>query len=271
MDSKTLRKVQLVQLEIVQEIKRVCEKNNIKFFLDSGSLLGAIRHKGFIPWDDDLDIGMLRDDYERFCNLAVFELDSRYVLQTWKTDNNYPLPFAKVRKKNTIYLERRARPLAENGIFVDVFPYDYAPNNEKDRQEMRQKLGRQFKCLLMQCKWNPWIIHGRTNWKIRLYYLKSQILAIFKDRNELINEFIEVTKSVGITDYVYAQTGSKYFPKKIFEQIIYVKFENTLMPVIAGYHEWLAIEYGDYMTPPPENKRHNMHEIYRLDFGDGCF
>lgn len=267
MDRETLRKVQLVQLEIANEIKRVCEKNNIKFFLDSGSLLGAVRHKGFIPWDDDLDIGMLRDDYEHFCRIADRELDSKYVLQTWVTDDDFPLPFAKVRKRGTVYLEKRSHPLSENGFFVDILPYDFAPNSNDERQALRKKQGKIFECLLMKSKWTPWVIKGKTNWKVRLYYLKSQLISILKDRNALIKEYMDITLGVRKSGFLYLQTGKRYYPVKLFENTVYVPFENTQMPIIEGHHEWLTIAYGDYMTPPPEDERENMHEIYKLDFG----
>ena len=92
LDNITLRKVQLVQLEIAKEIDRICKKNNIKYFLIGGSLLGAIRHQGFIPWDDDLDVGMLRDDYEKFLKVAGDELQEKYKIIDWKSDGDYPHP-----------------------------------------------------------------------------------------------------------------------------------------------------------------------------------
>ncbi len=267
MDRETLRKVQLIQLEIANEIKRVCEKNNIKFFLDSGTLIGAIRHKGFIPWDDDLDIGMMREDYDKFCEIAAQELDSQFVLQTWDTEKDYPLPYGKIRKKGTVYLEKRSRPLNENGFFVDILPYDYAPADDIERRNMRKNQSRIFSCLLMKSKWKLWIIRGKINLKVRLFYLFFQTVSIFKNRDELVNEYNSVTKNIEKSDFVYEQTGKKYYPAKLFSRIIYVPFENTQMPIIEGYHEWLTTAYGDYMTPPPENERENMHEIYKLDFG----
>ena len=125
MDKEILRRLQLTQLDIAKEIKRVCEKNDIKYWLESGTLLGAVRHKGFIPWDDDLDIAMRRDDYERFKKIAPRDLSSEYFFQSWETDENFGLPFAKVRKRKTIYKEIKAKnSKANNGIFVDIFPYD---------------------------------------------------------------------------------------------------------------------------------------------------
>ena len=102
MDKKTLRKVQLVQLEIAKEIARICEENKINYYLIGGTLLGAIRHKGFIPWDDDLDIGMIRSDYEKFMQIAPKCLDDKYALIDWKSDLIYPHPMGKIIKKGTI-------------------------------------------------------------------------------------------------------------------------------------------------------------------------
>lgn len=107
MERELLRKVQLKQLEIAKEIKRVCEENEIGYFLCYGTFLGAVRHKGFIPWDDDLDLGMLRADYEKFCRIAPSALKPEFCLQTWYTDPNYGLPFGKVMLRNTIYLESK--------------------------------------------------------------------------------------------------------------------------------------------------------------------
>src|SRR5690554_5979187 len=131
MNNLQLAKVHKVQLEIANEVKRICEKNNIKYFMIAGTLLGAVRHRGFIPWDDDLDIGMLRNDYKRFIELAAKELNDTYYLETWYTSSGYGMPFAKIRKNDTRYIEKSSKDVkCHPGIFIDIFPFDNVPNNK---------------------------------------------------------------------------------------------------------------------------------------------
>ena len=99
MDDVMLRNVQLIQLEIAKEVKRICEQNNISYFMDGGTLLGAVRHKGFIPWDDDLDFGFTRDNYEKFIATAKKNLSSEFFLQTWDSDREYGYAFCKNTKE----------------------------------------------------------------------------------------------------------------------------------------------------------------------------
>ena len=121
MEPQLLRKVQLTQLEIAKEIKRVCEENDSAYFLSDGSLLGAVRHQGFIPWDDDMDMAMPRKDYEKFCRIAPEKLKKEYCFQNWYTDPNYGLPFGKVMKRNTIYLESKKPADYRKTAFMWIF------------------------------------------------------------------------------------------------------------------------------------------------------
>ena len=121
----SIKDVQIVCLEILKEIDRICKQNGILYWMEGGSMLGAVRHHGFIPWDDDLDIAMFRDDYNRFLEIASKELKENYFLQTHQTDPEYPLFYAKVRKNNTFIDERSYQDLnIHKGIFVDIFPVD---------------------------------------------------------------------------------------------------------------------------------------------------
>ena len=266
MDRSVLRKAQLVQLDIAKEIMRVCEKNNIKFFLDSGSMLGAIRHKGFIPWDDDFDIGMLREDYDKFSGIASQELSDDYYWQTWSNEDHYALPFGKVRKKNTLYLEKRSPLLNENGFWVDVLPYDNAPVDDKEWKRLWRKHTTLYSCLLVKEKYEPWIFNGKINFKKRIHFLYYQLLSTFYSRDQLIKKYEELTAKVIPQGLVYQQTGTRRYKIDWFNETVKVDFEDVQMPVLANYDEWLTTAYGDYMTPPPVEKRENMHEICKVEF-----
>ena len=130
MSNNNLRTLQLIELKILLEIKRVCETNNIKYFLIGGTLLGAVRHNGFIPWDDDIDIGMMRDEYKRFLEVFPLSKGDEYTLETTETDSGHAYLYGKVRLSGTTFQEERNKNVLENqGIWVDVFPFDNIPNS----------------------------------------------------------------------------------------------------------------------------------------------
>ena len=268
MEKEMLRKVQNELLEIAIEIKRVCEKNNIQFFLHGGTLLGAVRHHGFIPWDDDIDISMLRDDYEKWNSIAARDLGENYYWQTWENEDGYPLPFGKVRKRNTIYLEGKAKMLKENGFFVDVFPLDYAPISEKDRVSLQKGQSKLFKMLLMQCKWKPWMINNKLNMKVYIYYLWPKLCSMFSTREALIMQYDYITKNVGNTQYVYEHLFPKYYNIEWFADTVKCDFEGVEFPAMKNYSDYLSVTYGDYMKLPPENERENRHSIEMIIFDD---
>lgn len=124
-----LRKLQLVELEILNEFVRICEAHSLQYYLVGGTLLGAVRHKGFIPWDDDIDVAMPREDYDSFAQIAPQELNSQYFYQSPETDPYYFLTYAKIRKNGTkVYEERFKYAKFHKGIFIDIFPLDLCPN-----------------------------------------------------------------------------------------------------------------------------------------------
>lgn len=271
MEKHLLRKVQLTQLEIAKEIRRVCDENGINYFLDSGTLLGAVRHKGFIPWDDDLDLGMLREDYEKFCEIAPEKLDPKYCLQTWRTDKNYPLPFGKVRKRNTVYVEGKSDQSTENGIYVDIFPYDKAPENMEERAKLRKQMCDLARMALMKNHYQPWYEDGKTNWKKRIGYIYYQIKAAFTTHDKIVEEYEKLVNSV--TDDVtrYEQTGNiflYYLPKAWYEKFELIDFEDDKFLCTSNADGYLTSLYGDYMQLPPESERENRHQIIELDFGE---
>ncbi len=152
-----LNKVHKVHLEIVSEVKRICKKNGIKYSMIAGTLLGAVRHHGFIPWDDDLDIGMLRRDYERFLQVARKELCRQYFLQTWETDKNFVLPFAKIRKNGTKLVEKNSADVKmHQGIYIDIFPFDNLPRKAFEQKKQNWITWLLKRILLAKKCYTPW-------------------------------------------------------------------------------------------------------------------
>lgn len=274
MDNETLRKVQLVQLEIAKEIARVCEENRIPYFLTGGTLLGAVRHKGFIPWDDDLDMGMMRNDYEKFMQVAPQQLSDKYKLVDWKFDPDYPHPMGKVIKKGTVYKESKRNDLGEQGIWVDVFPYD----GIQDLGSAWKKRAFQLKVLrgILRAKGKYQTWHSE-NGIILSKYLKNipfRILAAFTRREKLIEKY----ESLSVQDngreckYVYENGEDDYsgwcFPIEYFSSLIPGEFEGASFLIPQKYHDLLTSAYGDYMQLPPEGQRENRHLIDEVCLGE---
>ena len=140
MEKEILDRLHEKMLEIYDEIARICEKHNLTYFVVGGTLLGAVVHKNYIPWDDDLDIAMPRDSYDKFIQVCEKELNEKLFLHCIETDKNYWLPFAKVRMNNTIFLEEKRKNVkAHSGIYVDIFPFDYASKKNTIKHKRKWK------------------------------------------------------------------------------------------------------------------------------------
>ena len=263
------KQLQKAQLKIAREIKRICEKNNINYFLDGGSMLGAIRHKGFIPWDDDMDIGMLDEDYNKFLEVAPKELGKEFFLDNYETNKEYGLVFSKVKLRNTIYREKLGPVLAEHQeIFVDVFPYFYRPENDKDRKKQSNKLRILSQILMAQSGFKVWKGNrGISKLKFVPIILLAKILnkeKVYNKQKTIYNECKNIS-IVGVHDsvlYIYW-----YFKKSYLEKFIDAEFENEKFKIPANYHEILTTGYGDYMILPPVEER-RTHDILELELGN---
>lgn len=266
-----LAKLHQVQLNMAIEIDRVCKKNKINYFIIAGTLLGAVRHQGFIPWDDDIDIGMLRNDYEKFVNLPKEEFNEEYYLQSWDNDSGFGWPFAKIRKNNTTFIEgNAANTNTHNGIFIDIFPFDNVPPNNL------QKKTHNFTTLLLKKIFL--IKQGYTIWddsdKVKKYvhlFLKSVTKPISSNTIKR-NLYTTMTKyNLEKVNEVVTFGGSYGYTKETIK-LDWVK--NTKSISFDGYQfscpnnieAYLTHMYGDYMTPPPENKRYNKHNITTIKF-----
>ena len=273
MDNKTLRKVQLTMLEIAKEVKRICEENHINYFMDSGTLIGAVRHKGFIPWDDDMDFAFLRPDYEKFIEVARTQLKPGFILQTWDTDPYFPYCFAKVLKEGTVYLETSYYGTKKrNELYVDLFVLDVYPDSIICRKKQGRETQRYKHILMMQCVIKPWRAKKKLIDKImlRVLYLPYNLLAFISSRESIKKKYLKARQRFnGLKPNNYYNANvSKYglyeTPASCFESFCQLPFEDTCFMAPGDSDLYLKNEYGDYMTPPPIEEREGHHNVIEV-------
>ena len=262
--------IQKIQLAYLLEVDRICREHQIKYFLGGGTLLGAIRHHGFIPWDDDADIMMLREDYEKFCSIAATELPPTMTFQSNKTDKNCFYEFAKLRINNTAFATAFAKEHREmhNGIAFDIFCHDKTANSK-----IGQKLHLAMTVFTRALVFNKWN-HRKTengsrfqtaftNFCVRLFPLRFSLW--------LMNHTISFFKRKKNAKYLYDGMGRNVyngvFSVELLEQPIYVDFEGYQLPVPEQYDAYLRFLYGDYMQLAPLSTRLGCHEILLCDIG----
>ncbi|MEQ8153489.1 MAG: LicD family protein [Clostridiaceae bacterium] len=264
------RLVRLAQMDLLLELKRICHKCNINYFLAGGTLLGAIRHQGFIPWDDDIDVGMLRKDYDKFIKACYSELDSDYGLYDWNIDKNSPAPFLKMKIKGTHYVEYLSRDSSMNDeIYIDIFPFDNAPDSIYKQKMQAIKVYLLKKILLLRCGFSideNKKIYKSMLYKILLAFSKIHSVAAWKKR--FINVITEYNSKDSL--YVVNMCGAYSYKrsmreKSILEHFIEKPFEGHNFPVPENYHRYLSEVYGDYMKLPPEAQRVSRHGILNID------
>ena len=257
------RKLQIKILDIVKDIDKLCRENNIEYYIIYGSALGAIRHKGFIPWDDDFDIGMTLDNYQKFLELCEKSLDkNKYYIQTPKKEENYYLSFSKIRDITTTLIEEGNKDIdIIRSVYIDVFPLVGVPNNKF--KETILKINRAF-----MLSANKNVINNKL-----LYFIFRIILKIFGRKNILKYTTKKCFKySCDASSYLVSiADGDGYEENKIKKDIYgkpkYVKFEDTLLPVPEKTEEYLTKIYGDYMKlPSKEQIKAKEHTPYFLDF-----
>ena len=266
-----LEAIQQLMILVLLEIDRICKKHDIKYFLGGGTLLGAIRHKGFIPWDDDADLMMMREEYEKFVAVAPKELPDYLVLQTAKTDPNNHF-FTKIRVKDTVCKTKFTKqfPELENGFFVDIFPHDYTANSK-----LGQKLHRQFTTLgrsLVFNKWGNSYVQGDGSHKVFRFLatcIKTVLpMSVLEWFQFYVIEFFAHKKN---RHYLYDGMGQNLnkgaFPKEWLDEVIYTEFAGHDFPVPKEYDNYLTLLYGDYMQLIPVSERKNSHNIYQMDLG----
>ncbi len=261
-----LRMLQLTQLEILKVFDRFCQEQGLKYSLYAGSLLGAVRHQGFIPWDDDLDVCMTRTDYDRFIDLWTKNPVAGYVLQNKENSKYFDQSFTKLRKDHTTFLQEEWEiGNHHTGIFLDIFPVDRIPNGKwnravfKTRCMVYQLLTREFvppkgngvirlgSGVILAC------IPKALRPKLRQQMLKQ--ITKFNEDEMLETIFIETMATLGKPHVANLTVG---YTRLSFEDGSFLCFEN--------WHDYLTRKFGDYRNLPPEEERVWRHHPIILDF-----
>lgn len=262
--------IQKMQLSYLLEVDRICRKHNIKYFLGGGTLLGAIRHKGFIPWDDDSDIMMLREDYDKFAEIAQTELPAGMTFQSGKTDKNCFYEFNKLRVEGTVFATDFAKEhrSINIGIAFDIFCHDKTANTRLGRKiHLALTL---FTRALVLNKWNKRkadngsrIQSAVTNFFVKLFPLRFSYFLM----NHTISFFKRKKKAKYLYDGMGRNVYNGSFDAGILDEVIYADFEGYQLPVPKRYDEYLTFLYGDYMELAPLSTRLGCHEILWCDIG----
>ena len=257
----TLDELKSIEIDILKYIHDFCKQNGIQYFLMSGTLLGAVRHKGFIPWDDDIDISMKREEYEKF--VKIFNnTNSRYKVITCYNNENYYLPFAKVVDNNTLLIENLDKK-TNMGVFVDVFPLDtYRAQDIETGTFYKRQLGL-IKALTM--KTSKLYKYPKTKQPI-VFFMKvltaflspnwfaRRIDRIAQDKSDKNGELLGCAVTL-----VYGK--KELMDKDIFNDAVEMEFEGHYFCAPQGYKNLLENLYGDYMKLPPLEKRVTHHDF----------
>lgn len=250
--------IKSIELSILEHIDKTCRENGIRYFLSYGTLLGAVRHKGFIPWDDDIDICILRPDYEKFMKLAS-ESDTRFRLLHLSTDKKYYYEFAKVVDSKTQVFNEGLLPNENEGVWVDIFPIDKVSYLRRT-QRFLVKVALACRILSVYRKFPA--KHSRLWHPI---WLASKLIGprFFLHVTDFLSKH---GKDSGTVGYIASNGDAKYcFGSEIFAESVSLPFEDKTFPAPKEYDRYLTCLYGDYMQLPPEDKRvtHSISAFWR--------
>ena len=260
--SKKMKSIWNIQMKMVKKVLTVCKKYNLKIWADGGTLLGTVREHGYIPWDDDVDLVMLREDYNKLLEIAPKEFKDPYFFQCAYTDKFYPRGHSQIRYNGTTaILPTEINCKFNQSIFIDIFVYDYLPKDKNlfvDRLLKAEHL-RNLMNTRVYGSLNPkdpgWMIRTLLS---RIYFFFVPFKKIFSQFEKLYSEYdCELDyKKLGCPTFYLSQVFNIRMERDWYSETILMPFEDIQMPVPIGYDEILKNQYGDYMTPV---KAPNMH------------
>lgn len=263
LNDETLRQLQMIQLEMLEEVDRICKKCEIKYSIIAGTLLGAIRHGGYIPWDDDADVAFLRPEYEKFRKACKIELDkTRFYFQDHRNTKGYRWGYGKLRRKGTLFLREYQEHMPyEQGISIDIFPLDGVPDNYFLRRM------KDVECFCVRkILWSKvGKIAEKSFWKRQIYYILDKIpeRVVFRYYHRMIyHANKKETRMVRILMFPTPNDEGGYY-RCWYENCIDTVFEGVIFQGIRDYDSYLSFKFGNYMELPPDEKR-KVHPVSKL-------
>ncbi len=258
--SEKMKKVWALQLQLVKKVLEICEKYNLRVWAEGGTLLGTIREKGYIPWDDDIDLAMLRPDYDKFQEVAPKELPKSYFVQNGYTDY-YFNGITKIRIEGTaaILAHQHVNFIRHQGIFIDIFPLDALPDDPADLNQLMIDAKRIIRPLKYYCGGDYSPLHPQ----VLMRTLRGAYLMKTHGRQSIYKQYEDLFRKYKIEDYDKVSLHAWYYDLKRFsrekhwyDDTLWMPFEDIMMPVPSGYHEILTMQFGDYMTPVKASSYH---------------
>lgn len=260
-----LAELKICELNILKCFISICDKIGVRYFLVGGTLLGAVRHKGFIPWDDDIDVGMFRSDYEIFISEAPKLLPDYYFLQNSKSDNQFPYCFSKIRDSRTTFIESVMKGLDINhGVFIDIFAFDSYPESrfskfllEAKKKVLKTRIEKEF-------YYNEPLQRTMIGRMIEKYALirYPKMHDALRAQDKL---FQSCKESPFVTNYSGAWGKREIVKKNLLEESCILEFEGIKVIAPKYYHEYLTNVYGDYMKLPPVEQQVGHHYTEYID------
>ncbi len=271
MQQDTLNEIHKIQLDMLRELHHFCKTQDIRYTVLCGSLLGAIRHKGFIPWDDDVDIALVREDYEKLISMLQEHPIPGCHVQEHRTDEHYYQPYAKLIKDGTTFIEGYRKDCkALSGIFIDIFPLDHIPKPGDGMTQFRRTIAR----MITFAVWQKENCHMHREGGKKLINVVAALISILPKKLLIGLQQHLVVRNNTNWEYVASmfssnyETNRLYFEVKDFDSLIEIPFESILVNAPRNWEENLKRLYKNYMQLPPENKRNSGHDVYCIDLGE---
>jgi len=269
------QKLHQIQLKMLEEFICVCQVLNLKYYALGGTVLGAVRHQGYIPWDDDIDIGMPRTDYEILLAKGPSLINPTYFIQSIHSEKDYPHNFVKIRNNQTTYIEESVKNIKMNhGVYIDIFPLDGVPNGKLAYKVFM------FKNRLYSFNIRKAFVNNnnsgdkKLSQKLLILLFKNESYQNSLSKRENLYKTKSLDKSYQIANYGGAWGIKEIMPKEIFGKGKKLKFEHLEITVPEDCDKYLTRLYGDYMTLPPIEKRvtHHCCSVFNLDkpYTDYC-